>query len=173
MIVRLLILTALYLTNGLSQEENRRLLGKWRSVETSKGGIGAILDFRTNRIFDYSPGAVIGGRYRVEQSHVITSYDNGERETTMTIESLTPEMLRLGPPENAGTPQGAGSVNLKRVGPPEDTVPHRSLHLLARRGPHSACSGRRELRRGPGTLGGRCADSAVASWRGQVQAFLN
>ena len=120
MTVRLLILTALYLTCGLSQEDSRKLLGKWRSVETSKGGIGAILNFRTNRTFDYSPGAVIGGRYRVEQNRVITSYDNGERETTMTIESLTAETLRLGPPENAGTPQGAGSVNLKRVGPPED-----------------------------------------------------
>jgi len=119
MIVRLLILTALYLTSGLSQEDNK-LLGKWRSVETSKGGIGAILNFRTNRLFDYSPGAVIGGRYRVEESRVITSYDNGEPETTMTIESLSAETLRLGAPRDAGTTQRAGSVNLKRVGPPED-----------------------------------------------------
>src|SRR5205085_3381772 len=111
---RLLILTALYLTSGLSQEDSRKLLGKWHSVETSKGGIGAVLNFRTSSSFDYSPGAVIAGRYRVEERSVITSYDNGDPETTMTIESLNAETLRL------GAPQGAGSVALKRMGRPED-----------------------------------------------------
>jgi len=112
--VRLLILTALSLTSGMSQEDSRKLLGKWRSVETSKGGIGAILNFRTNSVFDYSPGAVISGRYSVEASRVVTTHDNGDPETTMTIESLTAETLRLGAPE------GEGSLNLKRVGRPED-----------------------------------------------------
>jgi hypothetical protein len=118
MIVRLAILTALYLTSGLSQEGSRKLMGKWRSVETSKGGIGAVLNFRTNGSFDYSPGAVIGGTYRIEQNRVITSYENGDPETTMTINSLTAETLRLGAPESAGTP--GGSFDLKRVGRPED-----------------------------------------------------
>jgi hypothetical protein len=112
--VRLVILTALYLTSGLSQQDDYKLLGKWRSVETSKGGIGAVLNFRTNNIFDYSPGAVIAGKYRVAENQVITTYDNGDPEDAMTIESLTAETLRL------GAPQGAGSTNLKRVGRPED-----------------------------------------------------
>jgi hypothetical protein len=64
-------------------------------VETSKGGIGAIVDFHSNGTFDYSPGAVIGGRYRVENNRLVTTYDNGDPETTMTIESVTDTVLRL------------------------------------------------------------------------------
>jgi hypothetical protein len=54
---------------GLPVDGNR-ILGKWRSVETSKGGIGAVLNFRPNGTFDYSPGAVIAGTYRIETSRV-------------------------------------------------------------------------------------------------------
>src|SRR5437879_1233562 len=120
MLRRLAILIALYITSGLSQEASRQLLGKWRSVETSKGGIGAVLNFRANGTFDYSPGAVIGGTYRLEQSRVITRYENGDPEDSMTIQSLTADTLRLGPPSDAGVPEGAGSFDLKRIGRPED-----------------------------------------------------
>ena len=47
MIVRMLVLIGVcYMTDDLSQDGSRRLLGKWRSLETSKGGIGAIVNFR-------------------------------------------------------------------------------------------------------------------------------
>jgi len=120
MIVRLAILIALFIASGLSQETSRKLLGKWRSVETSKGGIGAVLNFRANGTFDYSPGAVIGGTYRIEQNRVITAYENGDPENSMTIQSVSADTLRLGPPSDAGLPEGAGSFDLKRVGRPED-----------------------------------------------------
>lgn len=80
---------------GLSQTDHQKLLGKWRSVETSKGGIGAIVDFRADGTFDYRPGAVIGGRYRVEDNRLVTAYDNGDPETILTIDALTNATLRL------------------------------------------------------------------------------
>jgi hypothetical protein len=121
MITRLAILIALYLASGLSQEGNsRKLLGKWRSVETSKGGIGATVNFRGGGIFDYSPGAIVGGTYRVEQNRLITTYENGDPETSMSIQSLTADTLQLGPPSDAPVRQGAGLLDFRRIGRPND-----------------------------------------------------
>jgi hypothetical protein len=36
----------------------QNLLGRWRSIETSKGGIGSMLTFHSNGVVDFSPGAV-------------------------------------------------------------------------------------------------------------------
>ena len=43
-----------------------KLLGRWRSLETSKGGIGSMLTFHSNGVVDFSPGAVVEMTYRIE-----------------------------------------------------------------------------------------------------------
>lgn len=116
----LVLVGVCYVTAGLSQDGNRKMLGKWRSVETSKGGIGATVNFRVNGSFDYSPGAVVSGTYRVEENRLITSYENGDPETSMSIQSLTADTLRLGPPSDARAPEGAGALDFKRIGRPDD-----------------------------------------------------
>ncbi|MEO8053267.1 MAG: hypothetical protein ABI833_22940, partial [Acidobacteriota bacterium] len=35
------------------------LIGRWRSVETSKGGIGAVYLFHADGTVDFSPGAIV------------------------------------------------------------------------------------------------------------------
>ncbi|HVO98733.1 MAG TPA: hypothetical protein VMT15_11735 [Bryobacteraceae bacterium] len=47
------------------------LLGRWRSLETSKGGIGAVVIFRANGVVDFSPGAVVDTTYRIEGKELV------------------------------------------------------------------------------------------------------
>ncbi len=47
------------------------VLGRWRSVETSKGGIGAVYYFQADGTLEFSPGAVVDMPYRVEGDQVI------------------------------------------------------------------------------------------------------
>ncbi len=47
------------------------LLGRWRSVETSKGGIGAVYYFQADGTAEFSPGAIVDMPYRVEGDQVI------------------------------------------------------------------------------------------------------
>jgi hypothetical protein len=47
------------------------LMGRWRSMETSKGGIGAMFEFRGDGTLSFSPGAVVEMNYRVEGKELI------------------------------------------------------------------------------------------------------
>jgi len=47
------------------------LIGRWRSVETSKGGIGAVYKFNADGTLDFSPGAIVDMPYRVEGDQLI------------------------------------------------------------------------------------------------------
>ncbi len=49
----------------------QELLGRWRSTQTSKGGIGFILHFRADGTFDFSPGAVVEMPYRIESDKIV------------------------------------------------------------------------------------------------------
>ena len=105
--LRILTLIVLSLGAGLAQNENGTLLGKWRSVEISRGGIGAVVDFHADGTFDYSPGAVLGGRFTAEKGLLVIIFENGESDS-QPIESMTRDGLRL------------GGIAFRRVGTPED-----------------------------------------------------
>lgn len=112
MILRLALLSALCVFSGFCEEQGSKLLGKWRSVTTSKGGIGALLDFRPGGKFEYIPAAIVAGSYSVEEQRLTIKDSSGE-QMVMNIEDVSTEALRLGMPK-------AGSLDLKRVGQPED-----------------------------------------------------
>jgi len=104
---RLATLLALCAAVGLSQESGATLLGKWRSVETSNGGIGAVVDFHADGTFDYMPGAVLGGRYREEGKQIIITPENGEPAYPQVLDTLSASAMRL------------GMLDFVRVGKPE------------------------------------------------------
>ncbi len=112
--MRIVLCSALWVATGVCEEGGGKLLGKWRSVTVSKGGIGALINFYGDGRFDYMPAAIVAGQYRVEGEKLITAFDNGEPENTMTIKSVTAEALRLVMQESLP------SLDLKRVGRPED-----------------------------------------------------
>src|SRR5579863_7686350 len=64
----LLLLFALVLANA---QPPANLTGRWRSVETSKGGIGAVYQFHADGTVDFSPGAIVEMPYRVEGDQLI------------------------------------------------------------------------------------------------------
>ncbi len=68
----LVVLIALAVSTPLwAQALPQELLGRWRSTQTSKGGLGVMLYFRTDGTFDFSPGAVVEMPYRVESSEIV------------------------------------------------------------------------------------------------------
>jgi hypothetical protein len=81
----LLLFATLVLANG---QVPAKLAGRWRSVETSKGGIGAVYQFHADGTFDFSPGAIVDMPYRVERNQLILppATTNGpEIKSTLTV----------------------------------------------------------------------------------------
>ena len=72
------------------------LLGRWRSVATSRGGIGSMLELRHGGVVAYSPGAVVEMSYRIEGKQLVlppaTSAGPEQRETILW---LTKDRIRL------------------------------------------------------------------------------
>jgi len=107
---------ASFLALGLCQEATRNLAGEWRSVQTSRGGLGSLLEFREDGGMDYSPGAIVPGRFRLDGKSLIMTVDEGDgtqSEEVMTIAAISAGTLDIGLPN---TP----ALKLKRVGPLQD-----------------------------------------------------
>jgi len=86
------------------------LIGRWRSVETSKGGIGMIFEFHDAGILDFSSGAVVELKYRIEGNELILppATTNGP-EQRQTMEWQPADRLIL-----------KGADTLSRQGPARD-----------------------------------------------------
>ena len=56
---------------ALPAQEAQSIVGRWRSVETSRGGIGAMYEFRADDTFSFSPGAIVDMPYRLEGDQII------------------------------------------------------------------------------------------------------
>jgi hypothetical protein len=54
-----------------ADDASTKLLGRWRSLETSKGGVGAMFEFRKDGVVDYSPGVVVEMKYRIEGDQLV------------------------------------------------------------------------------------------------------
>jgi hypothetical protein len=50
----------------IAAAQDLTVVGRWRSVETSKGGIGAMYDFAADGTAHFSPGAIVPSQYHVE-----------------------------------------------------------------------------------------------------------
>src|ERR1700704_881073 len=81
----LLLFVTLVLANA---QPPASLTGRWRSVETSQGGIGAVYQFHPDGTVDFSPGAIVDMPYRVEGDQLILppGTTNGpEIKSTLTL----------------------------------------------------------------------------------------
>ncbi|HEY6391305.1 MAG TPA: hypothetical protein VIX89_08510 [Bryobacteraceae bacterium] len=109
---KLLLLTILPLLSA--DDASTKLLGRWRSLETSKGGIGAMFEFRKDGVVDYSPGAVVEMKYRIEGDQLVLppATINGP-ELKETMEWPGKDKLRL-------KASGGPWVELTRAGPAPD-----------------------------------------------------
>lgn len=73
-----------------------QLLGRWRSVETSRGGIGSMFTFHSDGVVDFSPGAVVEMTYRIEDNElVLPPATTGGAEQRQKFEFTRKNQLRL------------------------------------------------------------------------------
>lgn len=89
----------------MAQEPNQ-LVGRWRSVETSKGGIGAMYDFDADGTVRFSPGAIVPMQYRADGDRVIfdpadgntcsLSWSGSDRVRFLVNGTVAEEYARLG-----------------------------------------------------------------------------
>lgn len=92
-----------------------QIVGRWRSLETSKGGIGAIYEFHANGDVDYSPGAVVEMSYRVEGDQLFLPASNaGGSERKLKIRWVGENKFRLTP--QSGSPGDSAGSELTRKG---------------------------------------------------------
>jgi hypothetical protein len=119
---KLLLLIAMACTTVSAAD--RTVIGRWRSLETSKGGIGGMFVFREDGTLEFSPGAVVEAKYRVEGNRLIMPGGtvNGP-EQVYVVESSTKDELRLSQegsqPKEAktpGAPASAPSMRMTREG---------------------------------------------------------
>lgn len=103
----LLLFFALVVANAQSPAN---LTGRWRSVETSQGGIGAVYQFHADGTVDFSPGAIVDMPYRLEGDQLILppGTTNGpEIKSTLT---LSGDVLRLSAEGHAAEYHRRGKV---------------------------------------------------------------
>ena len=107
------LLLCLVATVASAQDANQ-LVGRWRSAETSKGGIGAMYDFLANGTVQFSPGAIVLEPFRVEGGKLTvgagsdaascTLQFDGDNRVRMTLMGQTEVFTRLGTRTNAANP---------------------------------------------------------------------
>jgi hypothetical protein len=91
------------------QSSSASIVGRWRSMETSKGGIGTVYNFRLDGTVDFSVGAVVEMQWRVENNQlVVPPATVGGDEQKYTLQWFSDSKL--------GLKTEAGVTELTRVG---------------------------------------------------------
>ena len=90
-------LLLLALAAALWGQSGSPLVGRWHSVVTSRGGLGAIIEFHSDGVVEMSPGAVVPGPYRIENGHLIMPSGTADgSEQGRAMEWAGSDSLRLG-----------------------------------------------------------------------------
>jgi hypothetical protein len=92
-------------------------VGRWRSLETTKRGIGAVIEFRPDGTADFSPGAVVEMPWRIEDNQLILPPETdggaerkanlkwlGDNKLSLVSEAAVIELARVGDRANADNP---------------------------------------------------------------------
>ncbi len=103
----LLLLFALVLANA---QPSANLAGRWRSVETSQGGIGAVYQFHSDGTVDFSPGAIVDMPYRVEGDQLILPPATTTGPETKSKLTVSGDVMRLAVEDHVSEYHRRGSV---------------------------------------------------------------
>lgn len=84
---------------GAADAGTAPIVGRWRSLENSQGGVGGMFEFREGGGLEYSPGSVVEMPYRVEgDTLVLPSATLSGAEQELKMEWLPDSRLRLSAP---------------------------------------------------------------------------
>jgi hypothetical protein len=92
------------------QPSSASIVGRWRSLETTKGGIGQACEFRSDGTADFSLGAVVEMPWRIENNQLIlppATVSGAEQKLALKWLGLNKLHLATGDP---------GGAELTRVG---------------------------------------------------------
>ncbi len=89
-----------------------QIVGRWRSEQTSKGGIGAMYDFAADGTVHFSPGAIVPTQYRLEGDRLTLDPSDG---IGYTLTWNGDDRLRL-------AVSGSGSEDCSRLGARRDPL---------------------------------------------------
>lgn len=95
--LRRLWLAWMWVATGAFADE---ISGRWYSVSRSRGGLGTMLDFRSDGSVEYSPGAIVDYRWRIHGANLaLTSIDPVKGEENMdTFFRISGNALTIGNP---------------------------------------------------------------------------
>lgn len=93
-----------------AQDTATQLVGRWRSAVTSQGGLGSMVQLQKDGTLEYSKGAIVEMKYRVEGKSLVLPPENAKGpETRQAIEFVGDKTLRM-------MPAGAPPIELARQG---------------------------------------------------------
>ncbi len=111
------------------QSSSSGIVGRWFSLETSKGGIGEVCEFRSDGTVDYSLGAVVEAPWRIENKQLIlppATTDGAEQKYTLKwlgdnklsleIEGYVTDLARVGDRSDAGNPIIGEWIESRKMG---------------------------------------------------------
>ncbi len=118
---RVLVAAAVVSLIASAQVSSLTIVGRWYTVERSRGGIGAILEFRADGSVDFSPGAIVECTYVFSRQKVTLKFMDPDNRPQPDQVLVLPRLSL-----NKMTVQAANSKNptpaqeWTRVGEPED-----------------------------------------------------
>jgi hypothetical protein len=94
------------------QAADPAVLGRWHSVERSKGGIGAVYEFRADGTVTFSPAAIVTGAYSEEKGNLVITFSESKKQAVMKLDRVAPDRVKV-------TLNDAPAREMRRIGPPE------------------------------------------------------
>jgi hypothetical protein len=79
-----------------AQQSSSSIVGRWRSLETSRGRLGAMYEFRSDGTIDLSYGAIVESPWRIENNQLVlppATVDGDEQK--FTLQWLSDSKLKL------------------------------------------------------------------------------
>lgn len=80
---------------GTGEAPSANLLGRWRSLKTSSGGIGALFAFHEDGSLDFSPGAVVELPYRLNGDTLSLPADSKDSGTKNKVKFVDENHVQL------------------------------------------------------------------------------
>ena len=77
------------------QPSSPSIVGRWRWLDTTKGGVGAMYEYHADGTVDFSPGAIVEARWRIENGLLVLPAERTACEEKHIMKWLGENQLRL------------------------------------------------------------------------------
>jgi hypothetical protein len=92
--VNIRIVLLLAIAFAVDTQEQQTLVGRWRSLATSRGGIGATFMFYSEGTLELTTSVIVESKYRMEGDRLVTPGGSNGQDMVEVIELLSDKILR-------------------------------------------------------------------------------